>query len=222
MTRIYKRKYQFDENAFAILTPDVAYWLGVLFADGYINWKTFYSPQTVLAMKDREHLEKYKQFLKSDFRILEQKHCLKKDGQHSISYRINVNSRKMAEDIARYGFEKENPTQTLENSHDFWRGVIDGDGSLYVVKRPRCRHNTVGVALVGSNQLLQAFVRFLRPILPTSKLSINKHKSIFAVCLVGKAALAVIKKLNYQSSKFSLDRKRNRALFFMGESTHYE
>lgn len=171
----YHIKYKFDEKSFETLSDSSAYWLGILFADGYINWETFAQPQLVFGLKDKDHLEKYKSFLKSDHTILKQtcRTKIKKDGTFPITWRINVNSRKMCEDIKKYGFEEENPCEMLMDNRHFWRGFIDGDGSLFEIK------GKLYLSAVGKYEILEKFKLFVIARIKNINPSINKHKSIF-------------------------------------------
>ena len=207
------RKYKFNESSFEELNSDSAYWLGVLFADGYINWNTFSSPQTVLSLKDFDHLVKFKDFLESDFTILKQIHRsrVKLDGLHPVTYRININSSKIANDIKKYGFELELPTEELRFNRDFWRGVIDGDGSIYF-STDRNKYERINLSLVGSKNLLNCFSLFVQKHYPNTKAKVCKHKSIFDVKLASKAARVIINVLYGGNPKFFLTRKMKRAI----------
>jgi hypothetical protein len=61
------RKYYFDETTFDVIdTPEKAYWLGALYADGNIDIRGYY---TKLEVKDLDWLEQLKSFLKSEHKI---------------------------------------------------------------------------------------------------------------------------------------------------------
>lgn len=63
-------KYQLRHDAFDELTPDAAYWIGFLFADGSVfgRGKSAYV-QARLSERDREHLVKLRGFLGSNHKI---------------------------------------------------------------------------------------------------------------------------------------------------------
>lgn len=53
-----------DENIFDnINTEEKAYWLGFIFADGYISSKSFHF-ELSLSLKDKDHLQKFSDFCK--------------------------------------------------------------------------------------------------------------------------------------------------------------
>ena len=57
--------YKINENCFSVDTPDSAYWLGVMYSDGYITKANQYTNffGLTISEKDAEWLEKFKQFL---------------------------------------------------------------------------------------------------------------------------------------------------------------
>jgi len=137
----YKRKterkvdYLFDEDAFEVLTLIVRYWLGFLYADGCICG---YDIQLKLAIIDREHVEAFAYFLNYDGPILEER---KKNGNKQVT--IKICSWKLASRLMELGVV---PNKTfkvfahplLTMCVHFWRGVFDGDGSIWFVNgRPR-------------------------------------------------------------------------------------
>ena len=62
-------KYKRNSDVFEkIDTEEKAYWLGFLYADGYINEKRKFV-DIGLKRSDRGHLEKFRQFLESDVPI---------------------------------------------------------------------------------------------------------------------------------------------------------
>lgn len=95
-----------------------------------------------------------------------------------------------------------------QNSIDFWRGVIDGDGSLYFIKRK----NIPRVSLVGSKDVCNAFKLFIKDNLNVETY-VNKHKNIFSICLNGHS----IKFSNflYKNSCIFLDRKYQKYIEFL-------
>jgi hypothetical protein len=135
-TRLKMRKCTLNESAFSIVTPDSAYWIGYLIADGNVSIKKGI-PVIALHMQeiDKDHLNiKFRAFVGSS-------HKLGK-ARGNVSYSISFSSEKMAEDLARYGVV---PGKCfivkvkggVENNKDLWRGVIDGDGSLGIYPRKR-------------------------------------------------------------------------------------
>lgn len=132
---ITNRKYFFEENIFDnIDTPEKAYWLGFILADGYVNEdRGFLSIQ--LSGKDKEHIYKFLSFIKGDENMV-------KTVYHNITgnelSRIDVCGRsftnRLVELKLRQGKSsgKEHLTPGIPNDYirDYIRGIWDGDGHI--------------------------------------------------------------------------------------------
>ena len=122
------RKYFVDEEYFSIIdTEDKAYWLGFLYADGYVLEKN----NTLIAgltLKDLDHIEKFKYDIKSTHLI--------KNATTKNNYQFNIYNNNFTKHLVNQGciprksFKIEFPKlkDTLENH--FIRGYFDGDGSV--------------------------------------------------------------------------------------------
>jgi len=127
------KKYNVDEYYFdKIDTSDKAYWLGFLYADGYVIKKksTYYSG---ILIKDLEHIELFKKCIKSEHII--------KNATTKNNYSFNIYNKKFSENLIKNGVI---PNKTkkicfpdIDNmmiSH-FIRGFFDGDGSIIATKK---------------------------------------------------------------------------------------
>ncbi|WKU03260.1 hypothetical protein [Micromonospora sp. HUAS LYJ1] len=82
-------------------------------------------------------------------------------------------------ELGRYG---DSIDERLVVSRDFWRGVVDGDGSLGIYKRAAPSGRTFAqFRVVGRRHVMTAFVALLESS-GISGLSVRPHKSI---CTVG-------------------------------------
>lgn len=134
-SKIYQANdYYFDE----INTPEKAYWLGFMYADGYIL-SDCNKIGITLAIKDREHLESFNKCLNSNYPIKEYCHntSYKKDTRYC---KVIISSDKLHEDLIKHGVLK-NKTNILEPPkidynliRYFILGYFDGDGSIYFNK----------------------------------------------------------------------------------------
>ncbi|MFI2708629.1 hypothetical protein ACH495_00650 [Micromonospora sp. NPDC018662] len=91
-------------------------------------------------------------------------------------------------------------------SRDFWRGVVDGDGSLGIYQRPA--PSTASLAqlrVAGRRHLLEAFVGFLERE-GIVGLSVRPHRSIFNVGTTCGPAERIAKLL-YEDAVIALARK---------------
>ena len=119
-------KTEINHQAFDELTPESLYWIGMLYTDGHIEQNKEASIELNLHDNDIDHLEKLKNFLKSNRKI--------KNGHNCKRFRFN--SEKIRNRLVELGFTSNKsttiyPHELLKNSKDFWRGCIDGDGGLY-------------------------------------------------------------------------------------------
>jgi intein-encoded DNA endonuclease-like protein len=204
-----KRKYKLDENSFKNINEYSLYWLGFIAADGnlYINPNGNKIIQIGLHEKDRNHLVKFKKFLKTDKPIYFYKSRRRyKNGYISTpEVKFNINSVTIFNDINSYGIT---PRKTfsmgvngsLINRH-FFRGLFDGDGSIY----SNNHGTTCAIDLTGSNKILKEFNDFLNQNLNIN-LTISKSRSVYRIRAYGKKALSILGLL-YDSYHISLDRK---------------
>ncbi|MEV0324998.1 hypothetical protein AB0H63_00915 [Micromonospora echinospora] len=163
-------------DAFDILTPETCYWLGFLFADGCVAYRPGHLPQISvgLAKRDREHLVSLRTFLGSSSSI-------SAPNPTQGSCQFSVRSEQLADRLVSLGRYKGPIGEHLNESRDFWRGVVDGDGSLGIYRRPGPSSSTFAqFRLVGSRRLLDCFAAFLQRH-GISGLSVRPHKTIFTI-----------------------------------------
>lgn len=134
------RKYFHDEDFFETIdTEEKAYWLGFMFADGYIlNHDNRYGQDKfglALAEQDRQSIEDFKKAIKATNPITED-HSRNRLGQQT-QCRLLMTSQKTVNDLIEKGCVKQKslilkppigvPEELL---HHFLRGFFDGDGSI--------------------------------------------------------------------------------------------
>lgn len=198
-----RRKCSLNESAFEYITEDSAYWLGFLIADGCITRnKRHPNSQPLLkvnlGLNDSGQLQKLRNFLSFEGKItLCAKYCS-----------MSVSSRRIVEDLERYGVVARKSRRTmahslLESNRHFWRGVIDGDGCIYVKA-----NNYPAVYLAGSEQLLRQFSRYVLSAGLTKHLpAVRLCRSIMQLAVAGKHAVNIIEHL-YQDNRIALERKQ--------------
>lgn len=154
-----KRKYNVNENYFSVIdSEDKAYFLGLLYADGYIHIKTN-SVNLSLNYKDKEVLQRLNNFIQD--RPLQ--HIVDRKGVKNDMYRIVVNSSIMVNDLIKHGcYQAKTYSLQFPNflsdelMRHFVRGHLDGDG---------CIHNSLkipGVSFVGSQNYMLGFKDYLK------------------------------------------------------------
>jgi hypothetical protein len=192
-----------NHEAFDVVTNDVAYWIGFLFADGCVFHKENggLTIQLRLSEVDRGHVEKFRQFLRSTHAITADPPGNFGGYQSRASVRFAVSSRRLAERLLEMGRYEGPIAPELAASRHFWRGVVDGDGSIWISKR-----GYVGFSLVGSQRLLEAFLGFLEKRNLARRMTISPDKSIYQVSTAGHLAELIIDEL-YRNAPMALDRK---------------
>lgn len=127
-------KKNVDSNYFDnIDAEDKAYWLGFMFADGYVSDDD--SIELCVKSADRSHLEKFKSDIKSEHKIGSK--IIYLDGKQYRANRISFTDHHLAQALRKLGcinFKSliiEFPDlQSLELYRHFVRGFFDGDGSI--------------------------------------------------------------------------------------------
>ncbi len=206
-----------DHFAFEVVTRQSAYWMGFICTDGALCEDGFGAPILELHIQERdiEHIEKLRTFLKSRHAIT---HCAartstRRDG-HKIysgpSVTFHVRSEQLVADLVSHGIdwgktERVDLDPLLVESPDFWRGCVDGDGTVAKENAPRPAYS-----LAGSTSILQAFQVFLRSIGVTNLNLSPTESGIFRLGTEGRYAHRVLKSL-YGHGGTALDRKKQRA-----------
>lgn len=162
--------YQYNENYFSeINTHDKAYWLGFIYADGFITKKTNGSPVFGLTLGEKEPLEKLNSCLGSNKPIKEYKKTNSYSG-NSVEYKLAFCSPKMVEDLERWGcvenktFKLKFPTFLSEElMPHFIRGYFDGDGSvfLHIQKAHNKEYIMLGVQFCGIESFLRELAKHI-------------------------------------------------------------
>lgn len=137
---------KFDETIFDIIdTEEKAYWLGFLYADGCVSSRDN-TVELSLQLNDKEHLEKFKTFLKWTGSV-------KTD---TFRCRLSITNKHLKEILIKKGcIPKKSLTLTFPSYRilkkkylfHFIRGYFDGDGSLYINKNDIRKNN---ISLLGT------------------------------------------------------------------------
>lgn len=195
------------------LGPDLSeaerYWIGFLMADGCIT-KTQQSKHLRLSVKlhakDIGHLEKLRSFLSTTSNIF----------HYQDDCQIAVVSDEVCENLIQWGvvprkslIAKVHPS--LDHDRDFWRGYIDGNGTVRMGK-PKYKKSAPTISLVcGSDDLISGFLDFAEAItgFRTARRYVERSRSVCAG--YGSSRAAVIVRRLYDGATVFLDRKRQAA-----------
>lgn len=127
-------------------TEEKAYWLGFIFADGYISFSeanlnkgqvaTAYCVGIKLQLSDKEHLKKFNKSIDGNYKVFEE--TVKLDGfrkKETKSAKILVYSKQMYDDLNSFFDRDKTYTAKFPSIPDdlirhFIRGYFDGDGGF--------------------------------------------------------------------------------------------
>lgn len=192
------------EDVFETITPESAYWLGMLYTDGHIgSGNRGYNIEFGLHIQDQEHLKKYLKFLNSSNKIIE-------DSRGGYS-RVRIGSEKLHRSLQNLGLNNRKswdaiPHDSVKNSKDFWRGCVDGDGGIY---KPYYKGGSKQLSLCGTKETIEGFIVFCKEnvTIYNNKLP-TRHggQCLYEVSYYGKEAEAIATLL-YKDSTTHLDRK---------------
>lgn len=192
------RTYPVTPGFFDVFTPDAAYTVGLMQADG---------------SNQRDRGIMCITLKKSDAALLDALSArmgggrpLRFDGYGNP--KLLIQNRGLSDGLARWGVVS--PKTYTASTHpgllddrDYWRGVIDGDGSLCIGADGR-RFLT----LVGTQPICTQFLAFARSHGAGERVSVRPHKSIWSVHLSGRGAETMARVL-YRGAGLALERKRD-------------
>ena len=211
------RPLPLNEAAFATITPESAYWAGFLLADGCIIPAGNGGVVALgLAAEDAAHVEKFRAFLGAGHKI----HVSSRRG-HINGYakqpmhKISVSSTRLVNDLAALGVfprktSAEEAVPTLAMSRDFWRGVVDGDGSVFVANNKGYLYPTIGLC-GGGCRIIEQFVTFANTVTTVrSSIQRSRKTGVYQIAISGQAAKPLAAAL-YENAIVALDRKAAKA-----------
>lgn len=215
----------FNEHVFNVIdTEEKAYWLGFMYADGYIMAKTNTVGLT-LSKKDLEHLLKFKQFMGWPGEIsISQTHqfgtkdCHNTNGDILYVARLMMTSKYLWNDLNNHGctpnksltltFPEESMFKTKDLICPFIRGYFDGDGTLGLYPHSKTNPNLEeSLMFIGTKSFLEGVQKYLGIngfLMQKSNCSNQTYRLGYST----KKAYEVAKKL-YENSTIHLDRKYN-------------
>lgn len=153
MKRHYNRTY-FQE----ITTPEKAYWLGFIAADGHVRRNPDHSLSIGLKESDKDHLLSFANAIDYDGKLIR--------GKKNKSWRINLYGKQIVEDLCRAGIT---PDKTIdlkpwvgpaELMPSYWLGFFDGDGCITSTIKKN-NYKQWGISLIGTQSMCDGFIQFI-------------------------------------------------------------
>jgi len=191
-----------------IKTEEDAYWLGFIYADGYISDKGNF--EISLKHTDYEHLLKFAEYCKFDKNKVVSKG--KTNFLNSFRCRISFSAQQTQINFNKHGVVPRKsliltfPTFLKESLYPhFIRGYFDGDGCISIIKLKKL--NRKKVSLIGTKEFLNKILEIL-----TIKVNLSKDKrhngNTYWIDFNKKDGNAFLDYM-YENSKVYLERKYN-------------
>ena len=163
------RKYYHNEDFFEVIdTEEKAYWLGFIYADGFIQSKIENRSQQVgitLSIVDKNHLVKFKESLEATNPIFD--YVGSGYNEDGVFSRILLTSQKTVDDLKRHGVHEQKTYDLTfpdflrkDLVHHFVRGYFDGDGSINYQIRYSCEYKSYQIGFTGSLDVIQGINKF--------------------------------------------------------------
>lgn len=182
------------------------YWLGVLATDGWVS-----KNKIGLGLKDKEHIEKFKCWSKSNNKIIERK----QSKSECSYYEYKFSNKMLVKELASLGItERKTHTLNIESkelivSSDFWRGCIDGDGWVYINK------GSLEIGLCSaSSTFINQYLSYVEKLL-SERCRVIKTGNIYTLRLYGKRAEKLGREI-YRDSSESTRLSRKYEVFING------
>lgn len=206
-----RQKYTLRPNAFVDGSREAAYWIGQIMSDGWVikNQLGF-----ELNEDDVEQIFALQRFLGSNHRVstINNAH---RAFRARPSRRLIIASQVMVNQLSAFGVvpnkSKTARIASLEGDRDFWRGMVDGDGSVGFVKPKGRKRAYARLSLCGSEHIVRQFVSFVATFEPLATSTPRKAVGMHVVSFSGRVAARIINHL-YDGAATSLRRKREAAM----------
>ena len=214
--KLNRRKYSVNDNYFNVIdTEEKAYWLGFIYADGYVITgmdKIGISLNSI----DKNHLDKFKQATLATYPINDYK---EKSGYGvgSIYSRILITSKQMKNDLLRLGIYENKtlilkfPTQVPKCLiRHFIRGYFDGDGSLTYGRKQVCGNCNYSIKFTGTIEMINAIQEYLGTSVKEEQRYPERNVNNYSITIGGNQQVRKILDNLYQGATIYLERKYNR------------
>lgn len=182
--KINSRRFFVDETKFSeIESEEDAYWLGFMYADGYVSVRDgTYVVGISLGRVDENHLYEFKKYINATYDV--KRYTSNRGYSENCEYsRLAVTSEALGKNLIKQGCVL-NKTDILKPPNikrelikHFLRGYFDGDGSLFIT------NGSYTINIVGTLEICEFFQNYLlEEGLVKRKTKIDKRKKEHTVC----------------------------------------
>ena len=206
----YHNLLKFDNTVFdCIDDEEKSYWLGFLYADGNVA-KNNNNVELSLSIKDKEHLEKYRTFLKNISPVKTGKSMY--NGKEFQRCRLTVTNKYFRDKLISLGCIPQKSLKVKfpndifkheELKYHFIRGYVDGNGCISFSSSGKLR-----LSIVSTKEFLLSIKEIFPEFSDLKRDKRWKHNTFFIECFSNNAN-KILTKL-YKNSTIYLKRKYNR------------
>ena len=203
---------KFNQSIFDnIDTDEKAYWLGFIFADGYIS-STRYSFELSLSIKDRDHLERFNDFMEYSGDNIKVSPATFRNKQF-IRCRWSIVNKHLWNTLNNLGcipnkYTKLDFQKTLPKKYipSFIRGYFDGDGCITGTPI------SINTTILGTDSFLNGIINYFKTLDNDFKYSmlVDKRMSMTKVLRIHKKSIKLFFDVIYKNNTICLIRKYNR------------
>jgi LAGLIDADG DNA endonuclease family protein len=163
-------KYDVDVTVFDEWSPESAYWLGFIWADGHVrNSKHRKHVRIAVQESDSQHLSIFQRFLKSNIPVKRELYRSGKDGNLYPASVITINRKELAHSLIKHNVvvNRSSSNTALPKIPktffwDFIRGYFDGDGAIHRPQKSRFLCSGWAVSFAGSETTLRFLQKCIR------------------------------------------------------------
>lgn len=214
---LIKSKYIYNKDYFKVIdSEEKAYWLGFIYADGYVCANDTGSELGIeLQIGDIEHLKKFNKSLCGNIPVTKKVSLCNLNGKYYDSCLIRIYCTKMVRDLGALGvsnnksYDIKMPEIDPKYLHHFIRGFFDGDGCICESKKKKGRSSIKCDFTCGC----EYFVNQLREVLYKNDICtyISKEKDKpYRLMIGGMINCDKFLSYIYKDATIYLDRKLNK------------
>ena len=201
--------YDVDETYFEeINNEEKSYWLGFLYADGYVRHGEL---RLKLKRGDKKHIELFRDCLGSNHKIIDEIGKVVVSGRtYTSEYSsLSIYNTKLVKDLIKHGCtNKKTFTITFPELREdlirhFIRGYFDGDGSIYQNKTKNLKSfNVVSASLTFINSIINVFEKL------DITICISDVENLYRIYVSNYDGINKIYDYMYNKKCYCLNRKR--------------